>query len=511
MPRKGQISAKLIKSAMPIEKSETPNQVQSDVFAAGDDFISHHHDMRGFKILVNNSTILPQCIKAYKNNIAGFGIAVRYKHDEPETSEMKAEWDKISEIIEFLNIDQDTKEVFEDIIEAREIYGIAYIEVIRNLANEVIGIEFIRPTPTIRKTAPLNPYVEVEYNTKSGALTRLKRFRKYCQQHSGKTVYFKEMGDPRVMDKRNGEYSENIPIEYQANEILEFAIGTEVYGEVRWIGQVLGADGSRRAEALNNRYFQEGRHTPMMIMVKGGTLTDDSFVKLQEYVSGIKGESGQHAFIVLEAANMDARTDIDDAPSPEIQIVNMASMLQKDELFQDYMDNHRRKVQSAFQLPDLYVGYTTDFNRATAMSAMEVTEQQVFRPERASLAWAINNKLLNGYNFKHVEAFFLAPEISNVDDMVKLLNVAVRAGGITPNKAKEITYKAMGDSAENFKGDWGEIPLEARRLGIHESGESESLETQMEMQIQKAIGKKDEDIAVILKEIRNLLHEREVF
>ena len=53
----------------------------------------------------------------------------------------------------------------------------------------------------------------------------------------------------------------------------------------------------------------------------------------------------------------------------------------------------RRKVQSSFQLPDLYVGYTTDFNRATAQTAQEVTEEQVFQPERKSLAWAINNRL----------------------------------------------------------------------------------------------------------------------
>ena len=58
---------------------------------------------------------------------------------------------------------------------------------------------------------------------------------------------------------------------------------------------------------------------------------------------------------------------------PNLEVVKMADILQKDELFQDYLDNNRRKVQSAFQLPDLYVGYTTDFNRATAQSAQEVT------------------------------------------------------------------------------------------------------------------------------------------
>lgn len=68
-------------------------------------------------------------------------------------------------------------------------------------------------------------------------------------------------------------------------------------------------------------------------------------------------------------------------------------------------------MQSAFQLPDLYVGYTTDFNRATAQSAQEVTEEQVFQPERESLAWVINHKLLADYHFKYVEAYLLEPNI----------------------------------------------------------------------------------------------------
>ena len=515
MPKKGQISAKIIKSA---EKAATPNQVQAASSVTGDDFISHSTDQRGYKTLVSNSTILPQCIRAYKNNIAGFGIGVRYKSDGKETADMKAEWDKAEEVIELLSMDKSTKEVFEDIVDARETYGIAYLEVIRNMAGEVVGIEFITQTPTVKKTPPLDPYVDVEHFIRGRAVNRPKRFVKYRQQLNGKSVYFKELGDPRIMDKRNGEYLSELDLIYQANEILEFAISTDTYGEVRWSGQILGIDGVRKAESLNNRYFKEGRHTPMMIMVKNGTLTDDSFSKLQEYISGIKGEAGQHAFIVLEAANTEARTDIEAEPAPEIQIINMSAMLQKDELFQDYQDNHRRRAQSAFLLPDLYVGYTADFNRATALAAIEVTEQQVFQPERASLSWIINNKLLAGYKFKHVEAFFKAPEISNIDDMVKLLNISVRAGGVTPNKAKELTYQAMGGTAEDFDGEWGEVPLEARKLtlgaqaamglmpkGMLYAPEDDKINEQLERQIEKAALNKDEEIAVVLKEIRGLL------
>ncbi|WP_195985367.1 phage portal protein [Clostridium sp. D33t1_170424_F3] len=492
----------------PVQKAETPTQLSVQASQSASEWVSPPVPLSGLKVMVSHSSILPQCIRAYKNNIAGFGIAVRYKEDYPEeTPEMKTEFSRAEDIIDLLNMDMDTKEVFEDIIEARETYGISYLEVVRNGAGEVTSIEFIKDAPTVQKTMPLEPYVDTEYFFKGRVEKRSKKFCKYKQEVGGKVVYFKEIGDPRVMDKSTGAYvptGVGLELDQQANEILEFAIGTDVYGEVRWAGQILGVDGSRKAEGLNNNYFENGRHTPLLIMIKGGTLTEESFTKLQEYMDGIKGEAGQHAFMILEAENADNRTDFTDDKQPEIEIHDLASILQKDELFQEYLDNNRRRVQSAFQLPDLYVGYTTDFNRATAQTAMEVTEKQVFQPERRSLSWAINNKLLNGYQFKYVEAYFLEPDITNPDDLAKLLNITERAGGLTPNKAKEITYEVMGDSAEPYDGEWGDVPLAYSKTQQTAPGFPD-IGAQLEAQIKKAAADDSTAVVAVMKEVRSLL------
>lgn len=497
----------VIKAAGQISKADTPTQLsQQEAYTAGD-WLTPPLDLLGLRTLVKNSSILPQCIRAYKNNIAGFGIGIRYKEDVEETPEMAAEFSRAAEIIELLNLEQDTKEVFEDIIEARETYGIAYLEVIRNLAGEVQQIEFIKDTPTVTKTRPLDEYVASSFFHKGKQIERKKRYCKYRQQIGGKTVYFKEFGDPRIMDNRNGKFiseGETLDAQYHANEVIEFTIGTEPYGEVRWVGQILGVDGSRKAEMLNNNYFENGRHTPLMIMVKGGTLTDESFTKLQQYMNDIKGAAGQHAFIILETESSDGRTDFDQDTKAEIEVKDLANILQKDELFQDYLDNNRRKVQSSFQLPDLYVGYTTDFNRATAQTAQEVTEEQVFQPERKSLAWAVNNKLLNGYNFQYVEAYFLEPDISNPDDLFKLLTVANNAGGLTPNKAKQIIYEAYGETAEDYEGEWGDIPLAYSKTqgGGFDLGQ---LTMSLQKQIAKAAENHDDAVVAVMKEVKRLL------
>lgn len=454
----------------PVEKSDKSEQLDPSVQVSASDWISHPVDMRGLKALVDNSTILPQCIRAYKSNIAGFGLSVKYSEDyDDETPEMEAEWDRLTEIIALLNMDMQTKEVFENVVRDRETYGISYCEVIRDMAGNPVELQFIVDTPSIDMTYPLEPYVDTEYFHKGMRIQRKKKFRKFRQNVGGKTVYFKEFGDPRTMNKHDGTYvgegSEPLDKDDEANEIIEFRLGSMPYGEVRWIGQVLTVDGNRRAEVLNNNYFRKGRHTPLMIMVQGGTLSNDAWDKLQQYMNDIEGENGQHSFLVLETDTMDTTAAFQDQQKPTVEIKDLASILQKDELFQEYQENGRKKVQSAFLLPDLYVGYTSDFNRATAQTAMEVTEKQVFQPERESLAWILNNKLLNGYNFQYVEGCFNEPDITNPDDIQKLLSITERAGGLTPNVAKEYTYEVIGkDGCEDYEGEWGNIPIALARI-----------------------------------------------
>ena len=507
-----------------VVKAESVTQISADEKRYASDWTEPELPLEELGEMVRNSNILPQCIRAYKNNIAGYGIGIKYiEDDQEETEESKEEWGRLQNIVNLLSIEQDTKQVFEDIIEAREKYGIAYCEAIRDLEGNVVQLDFIKDTPSVRKTKPLLPYQDMEYFYHGRAVRRKKKFRKYKQEIGGSVVYFKEFGDPRVMDLRDGAYKDGIERQYQANEIIDFPVGVENYGEVRWIGQILGSDGSCRAEHLNNNYFVNGRHVPLLIAIKGGTLTEESYAKLQEYMDGIRGAAGQHSFLILETESIESNFDV---KQPEIELKDLAGVLQKDELFQEYIENNRKRVQSAFNLPDLYVGYTKDFNRATAQTAMEVTEKQVFQPERASLAWAVNHRLLNGYRLKYCEVEFKAPEITNPDDLYKILTVAEKAGGLPPNKAKQVAYQALGESSDDYPGEWGEVPIAmsaqsagqaagqgtppmaAKEAAGGNQEEWQQAGRQLDGQIEKAeqSGEPGEVLAV-MKEVRRLLHD----
>ena len=507
-----------------VAKAEIMTQVEGESKYTAGDWLPHPYDFDGLEVMASQSTILPQCITAYKNNVCGFGLSIDYLDeykllDEKEHPELAAEYDAVQRILDLLVIDQDTKDAFGSIVATRERFGIAYVEVMRNLDKEVVEIKNIRKPGTISMTNPRPPYVEAQFYYKGEMVTRRKRFRVFKQEVDGTVVYFKEFGDPRIMDWRNGAYIEKgkeLDVQYYANEIIALPIGDKPYGEVRWIGQVTGMDGAHKAEALNANYFENGRHTPMLIMIEGGTLSDESFNRLKEYMDDIKGERGQHAFMVLESdtSSNKVQTGFEQENAPRITVKDLSPMLQKDELFQGYIDNARKKVQSAFLLPDLYVGYTTDFNRATAQTAMEVTEKQVFIPYRQEMAWLINHRLLAEYQFKYCEVSFRAPDITNPDDQSKILNIVERAGGMTPNEAHQLAATMMGDTAEDYAGDWADVPLAVQKVQNEKASDSASNEPvtpevmeQVDQKVTDAEISGNDELIAVMRQVRKALVE----
>ena len=132
----------------------------------------------------------------------------------------------------------------------------------------------------------------------------------------------------------------------------------------------------------------------------------------------------------------------------------------------------------------------------------------MFQPQRKSLAWAINNRLLNEYQFKYVECYFLEPDISNPDDLHKLLTVCNNAGGVTPNFAKRIIYEAYGEVSEDYPEEWGDKPLAYQKTQGSSTGAGQdinALAMGLQKQIEKAASHNDDAVVAVMKEVKSLL------
>ncbi|MBL3267446.1 phage portal protein, partial [Klebsiella pneumoniae] len=73
-------------------------------------------------------------------------------------------------------------------------------------------------------------------------------------------------------------------------EVLHLKIGNGPYGIPRWVSHVVHMVGARKAEELNLRYFKQGRHIPMAILLKNGILSEESEAAITDYVSNVEGE-----------------------------------------------------------------------------------------------------------------------------------------------------------------------------------------------------------------------------
>lgn len=420
--------------------------------------------------LPEDSDILQQCIDAYKTNIVGFGTTFNYdvdydKEEKNKQAELDQQWTVYENFFKYCSFDESFTTIMEKVIEDRERIGWGVIEIIPDNSGKPAGIEHI-PAHKVRmckKDKVVTPVqiTTLDENGQQVEITVMKRFRKYVQIINGKRVYFKEFGDPRKMNCKTGKYEENIEGDNVATSVMFFNIYCPYtsYGLPRYIGQLLNIQGNRKAEELNYTYFKDGRHMPMAIIVENGKLTQESV----DTITNLKGDKVRHKYLILEAEGAESSAYIgDDAEKAKvnIRIEKLAEMLQEDGLFQEYCKNNRDKIRSAFRLHPIYTGESQDYNRATAETARQVTEEQVFQPDRNAISFQFNNILKPLLEVNEVSMMFAVPKISNQTEISAAISPYVAAGAATPNMLIDALGELLGKKYEPFPEEWGDKPLQ---------------------------------------------------
>lgn len=111
--------------------SETTKQIYEDGFNYEiDDVIEPPYNIKELKQMAEYSTILQQCIDAYKTNILGFGLGIEYVFDfnaenapEAKKDEAEKEWTRLEEFARYMNYDESAEVVLGYVIEDREKTG----------------------------------------------------------------------------------------------------------------------------------------------------------------------------------------------------------------------------------------------------------------------------------------------------------------------------------------------------------------------------------------------------
>jgi PBSX family phage portal protein len=354
-----------------------------------------------------------------------------------------------------------------------EVTGNAYWEVLRNVKGDLARFVYV-PACTVRLLPLDQEPVEVEERTRVSPLTfdklrTRRRFRRFVQVQGTDRVYFKALGDPRLVSRKTGavakDASELGPGDGPASELIHFAVPSprSAYGVPRWIGNLLSVLGSRAMEEVNYLYFENKSVPPMALLVSGGKLGEASVPRIERFIAeNLRGRDNFHRILILEAEG----TGGGDSGSAKIELRPLTEAQQKDALFADYDARNMDKVGAAFRLPPLLRGDGRGMNRSVADAQLRFAEDQVFQPERDEFDFFVNRAVLSelGVRFWRFKTQTLATR--DPERMADMVEKMVRVGVLTPEEGRVLAGDIFNREFQKISDDWTKRPITLTLAGI---------------------------------------------
>lgn len=447
------------------------------------------YDLEVLSMMPELSSMLPQCIDAMKQNVEGFGYLLIPTITEKDNATLKKKTEEeiniATNFIEDINYDVDLETLRKTLRQDYESTGNSYVEIIRNQKGDIAGIEYVQAV-SMRLTSTDKEYTEYKALKVDRAKhtieeeTREKRFRRYVQYKDEMTIFFKELNDPRDINRKTGMVISEEDKEKAENANEEIKLATEmyhfkqynsrsVYGIPRWIGSTIALLGNRAAEETNYDYFDNKAIPPMVVAVSGGKLSDESVKRITNYVDqNIKGRENFHKILVIEA--MPFKSSLTDPAKPmRIEFKELSQI--KEGNFLKYLQDNDKRIRTAFRLPPLYVGASEDYSKATAKESRQVAEPQVFVPERRVFDNFMNKLIFPAINITLLKFQSKPAPYNQAEEWAEILETFSKTG-LTAREIRkiidtitEIRLEDYEDKDENKR--WLDVPLD---LAIKEAG-----------------------------------------
>lgn len=418
--------------------------------------------------IYEESGVIQACVEAMVENVDGYGH--RIVPIEGSELDLTEEEQKQKEILEAFFRTPNGIESFGEIREKLrrdiEVTGNGYLEVVRNGAGKPHMLFWLDAKKT--RLLPMDServavQVFLDRDGKIVPETILRQFRRFAMiDSSGKNlVYFKEFGDPRPMDANTGEFVYGTPPEdfVPASEVIHFKIGNGTYGVPRWIGTILTALGTSRAEYVNFDLFDGQAVPPLIISVSGGELTDESFDDLLNLLKKSKGVKNFHKVIVLEAEST-AVTPDGRATAPRIEVQDLMAFRKEDALFGKYLADGRTAIRMfGFRLPGIFIGDHTGVNFATAKISRELAEEQLFIPVRTKFDDKINATILREFGIFSLKFKSDGPVIKSSQDVISIFPQLLKSSVFSMNELVQFTNENFGLHLKPYDGEWADLPI----------------------------------------------------
>lgn len=428
-------------------------------------------------MLTENSTCLGPVITSMAINIDGFGYRLqpRVDMDDPNASDsdkklVLEERAKLTNFFNQANPDYSFTELRRRTRVDMESTGEGFWELIRTINGDIVGFNHIPSYQIMLGAQDIDlttfnrrvPELQTDSSVKLVTIQSRKRFRRFIQArvssvfsrgatfHRGAEYrWFKELGDPRTINNRTGEVVpeeklSEIPESHRANEIIHFKIYSPrtPYGLPRYIGNLITLFGDRAADEINYNTLKNNNVPSILLMVSNGQFTQSSVDRLQEFMqSQVAGQNNYSKIVIVEAESQFEGTE---SATPKISLERLSSEQMRDQLFQEYSQNNADKIRQAFRLPPIFIGRAEDYTRATAESSRRLADEQIFSPERDEFDIFMNQRILPELGVLYHSFVSNSPNVTDDEDLINIMGVAERSGGMTPRLARSIISDILG-------------------------------------------------------------------
>lgn len=419
--------------------------------------------------LPTQNNMLLQCLNALTTNVHLTGHTLVYvgPPDQEESEESKDEKRRIESLLAMPDGKHTTKMVRRKIGMDYETVGYWYLEVGRNGKGDIAWFSPLASTET--RLCKLDPEeLEIDrWLVRDGEYVKITldvQFRRAVQQKGNKKKYFKEFGDPRVINPITGKVDPKLNPLDGATEFIYFGryFPGHEYGLPRWINNIPAILGSREMEVVNLHFFYDNAIPALAVMVAGGSLTAESVTALEDMFTNVRGRESMNRVLILEAMPSDDLGGTEDNPPvPKISLETLNKDRQNDAMFTEYDQENQKKIRSTCQLPPLFVGLAEDHSFAAANSAMQVAENQVFSPDRSDFDDIFNMTILSrdGKPPLYWKMRSNMTRMSDPDAVMNGLTTLNAMGAATPNIGIQMANEMYGLSIPKIEEEWGNLPF----------------------------------------------------
>lgn len=480
----------VVNDSKPGNNLNAQSEADQEVF----EIIEPVYDLRRLKLMYDLSDSLRTAIEAYETNISGFGyefvpeldiitndgkkVYRDSKEPVPEQvlKEINDEYADITMFFESICLDRSWVEINTLETKLKEIYGNAFLEIERDADGDIINVDIVESHSI--KLTPREPYPGYEFdqmvknpNTLEYEVRpRYKRFRRFIQElNNGNKIYFKEFGDPRIINALDGKEfkgkKKDIPDNFrEATEIKHYKIedpgNLDGYGVPRWVSLIPVLLGVRGGDLLNWN-LMKNKGIPDFILICEGASAEEIVSQIKDGIKNnkIKGEFGNMLVVAGDTQRTGGVGPGADYQKPSIRVEPLSQLLTKEGMFTGYQKAASERVAAIFRLPNIFIGKNNEINRSVAEVSKQMTEEQVFMPLRIKKDDDINRTILRDKKIRYWKHKSKSSKLENTEAKAKITDSFLSRGVITPKEGRIIAGELLDKDFEEINEDWVNKPL----------------------------------------------------